>query len=43
MNFLKELSIKEKVIIHECINENDVVFTITKEDKTCFALQVNWK
>ncbi|AOW10678.1 acyl-[acyl-carrier-protein] thioesterase [Flavobacterium gilvum] len=43
MNFLKELSLKDKVIIHECINENDVVFSITKEDKTCFALQLNWK
>ncbi|QKJ64056.1 acyl-[acyl-carrier-protein] thioesterase [Flavobacterium sp. M31R6] len=43
MNFLKELSLKDKVIIHECINDNDVVFSITKEDKTCFALQLNWK
>jgi medium-chain acyl-[acyl-carrier-protein] hydrolase len=43
MNFLKELSLKDKVIIHECINDNDVVFSITKEDKTCFALQINWK
>ena len=43
MNFLKELSLKDKVIIHECVNENDVVFSITKEDKTCYALQINWK
>ena len=43
MNFLKELSLKDKVIIHECINDNDVVFSITKEDKTCYALQLNWK
>ena len=43
MNFLKELSLKDKVIIHECINDNDAVFSITKEDKNCFALQINWK
>ena len=43
MNFLKELSLKDKVIIHECINDNDAIFSITKEDKTCFALQLNWK
>jgi len=43
MNFLKELSLKDKVIIHESINDTDAVFSITKEDKTCFALQLNWK
>ncbi|MBW4361469.1 acyl-[acyl-carrier-protein] thioesterase [Flavobacterium taihuense] len=43
MNFLKELSLKDKVIIHENINNTDAVFSITKEDKTCFALQLNWK
>lgn len=43
MNFLKELSLKDKVIIHECVNDSDIVFSITKEDKTCFALQLNWK
>jgi medium-chain acyl-[acyl-carrier-protein] hydrolase len=43
MNFLKELSLRDKVIIHECINDEDTVFSITKEDKTCFALQLNWK
>lgn len=43
MNFLKELSLKDKVIIHECINVTDAIFSITKEDKTCFALQLNWK
>ncbi|PWA10590.1 acyl-[acyl-carrier-protein] thioesterase [Flavobacterium laiguense] len=43
MNFLKELSLKDKVIIHECINDKNAIFSITKEDKTCFALQLNWK
>ena len=43
MNFLKELSLKDKVVIHESSTENTTVFSITKEDKTCFALQLNWK
>jgi medium-chain acyl-[acyl-carrier-protein] hydrolase len=42
MNFLKELSLKDSVLIHECINESNTVFSITKEDKTSFALQLNW-
>lgn len=43
MNFLKELSLRDKVIIHESSVENAMVFSITKEDKTSFALQLNWK
>jgi hypothetical protein len=43
MNFLKELSLKDKVIIHENISENKTVFSITKEDKISFALQLNWE
>ena len=43
MNFLKELSLKDKVSIHENINEDNTIFSITKEDKTSFALQLNWK
>jgi len=41
MNFLKELSLKDKVIIHENLNSESLIFSITKEDKTCFALQLN--
>lgn len=43
MNFLKELSLKDNVSIHENINEDNTIFSITKEDKTSFALQLNWK
>lgn len=43
MNFLKELSLKDKVLIHESISESETVFSITKEDRTSFALQLNWK
>ena len=41
MNFLKELSIKDKVIIHENFTNAALIFSITKEDKNCFALQIN--
>jgi medium-chain acyl-[acyl-carrier-protein] hydrolase len=43
MNFLKELSIKDTVVIHESILEKEHIFSITKEDKLCFALQLNLK
>ena len=43
MNFLRELSLKDTVVIHESIEENQTVFSITKEDKISFALQLNWK
>ena len=43
MNFLKELSLKDKVIINENLNTDSVIFSITKEEKTCFALQLNLK
>lgn len=43
MNFLKELSLKDNVLIHESISQSETIFSITKEDKTSFALQLNWK
>lgn len=43
MNFLKELSLKDTVLIHENISENETIFTITKEDKTSYALQLNFE
>lgn len=43
MNFLKELSLKDSVVIHENVSQKQIIFSITKEDKTCFALQLNLK
>lgn len=43
MNFLKELSLKDKVVIHENSTSNALIFSITKDDKNCFALQLNLK
>ncbi len=43
MNFLKELSLGDKVVIHQCITEKATIFSITKDEKTSCALQLNWK
>ena len=43
MNFMKELSLKDQVVIHENASEESFVFSITKEEKNCFALQLNLK
>ena len=43
MNFMKELSLKDQVKIHESIIENKTIFSVTKDDKTSFALEINWK
>ena len=41
MNFMKELSLRDQVIIHENVADDCIVFSITKEDKNCYALQLN--
>ena len=43
MNFLKELSLKDAILIHENLTEKELIFSITKYNKTCFALQLNIK
>lgn len=45
MNFMKELSLKDKVVIHESEDDDHTAatFSITKEEKTCFALELHWK
>ncbi len=43
MNFLKELSLKDSVQIHENFTSDSLIFTITKEYKNCFAMQLNLK
>lgn len=43
MNFMKELSLQDEVNIHKADFDNSSVFTISKNDKNCFALQLNWK
>lgn len=43
MNFLKELSLNDKIVIHESISKELTIFSITKDGKTSCALQLNWK
>lgn len=43
MNFIKELSLKDKIFIYENLTSDKMIFSITKEGKTCFALQLNLK
>lgn len=43
MNFLKELSLKDHIFIHESFSTKKTAFSITKENATCFALELNWK
>lgn len=43
MNFMKELSLNDKVVIHENISQYSTTFSITKDEKACFALQLNWR
>jgi hypothetical protein len=37
---MKELSLNDTVVIHENFSEESTIFSITKEDKTCFAFTV---
>lgn len=41
MNFMKELSLKEEVSIYRKNTEKQITFGISKEDKNCFALELN--
>jgi acyl-ACP thioesterase len=42
MNFLKELSINDSILIHENNSIESSVFSISKEGKNCFGLEINW-
>lgn len=43
MNFIKELSLKDEIIIHKNLISEEIIFSITKEEKICFALQLHLK
>lgn len=43
MNFMKELMLEDNVVIEESVLENKSIYSISKDDKTCFALELNWK
>ncbi|QBN17946.1 acyl-[acyl-carrier-protein] thioesterase [Flavobacterium nackdongense] len=41
MNFLKELSLQDKVGIYKNKTADSIIFNINKSEKTCFALRLN--
>lgn len=43
MNFMKELMFNDIVEIQKLKEDSISVFSILKEDKACFALELNWK
>lgn len=43
MNFLKELSLHDLIQINQLEDLNQIQFTISKETKTCYALEINLK
>lgn len=43
MNFLKELKYGDTIDINQNTGSEETLYTISKEDKICFALQLNWK
>ncbi|NNT72939.1 acyl-[acyl-carrier-protein] thioesterase [Flavobacterium sp. IMCC34852] len=40
MNYLKEVSLNDKVEIKQKVSEDHVIFAVEREEKTCFALQL---
>ena len=43
MNFMKELMLEDEVLIYGSETENSDFYSIEKDEKVCFALQLNWK
>ena len=41
MNFMKELSYQDSILIHKNSNDTEIILSVTKEENTCFALQLN--
>lgn len=43
MNYIRELSINDRVLIYKSHDKNKTIFSITKNNKISFALEINWK
>lgn len=43
MNYLKEVSLEDTIIIERSNKDNPMIFTVNSNNKICFALQLNWK
>lgn len=43
MNYMRELMLGDEVAIFKGVEDKQTYFTINKEEKPCFALELNWK
>lgn len=43
MNYMRELMLGDEVQLYTGSEENTTYFTVAKDDKPCFALELNWK
>ncbi|CAM4034943.1 MULTISPECIES: acyl-[acyl-carrier-protein] thioesterase [Flavobacterium] len=43
INFMRELNLNDEAIIHQSRNDTQTIYSITKEDKNAYALQIEWK
>jgi medium-chain acyl-[acyl-carrier-protein] hydrolase len=43
MNFMRELKLADAVQLFTAADEKQTFFSIAKDDKPCFALELNWK
>ncbi|MEC4003787.1 acyl-ACP thioesterase domain-containing protein [Flavobacterium sp. SUN052] len=42
MNYLKEVSLNDSIEIEKSISQNPLIFTISKDEKVCFALELDF-
>ncbi|MCO6146481.1 acyl-[acyl-carrier-protein] thioesterase [Flavobacterium sp. NRK1] len=43
MNYMRELMLGDEIKIHTATEDNQTFFSVSKEDKPSFALELNWK
>lgn len=43
INFLQEVNLHDKIEINSLQNENAIAFTVTRDNRTCYALELNLK
>lgn len=43
INFMRELNLNDLAVIHLSENNNHSMYSITKDHKNAYALQIKWK
>ncbi|OYQ38360.1 acyl-[acyl-carrier-protein] thioesterase [Flavobacterium cyanobacteriorum] len=43
MNYMRELQLGDVIQLYHATAKNQAYFSIVKDDKTCFALELNWR